>query len=461
MAEDLIDRLASLPGLTAIPREELGWLVKHGRFGVYEAGKVIGPKGKQINYLWIILSGKIAVRVDRGVGPRLVTEWQSGDVSGMLPYSRMSGPPGDNYIEENAELLAIDVSHFPEMIGQCPQFTAYTVHSMLDRARNFNTSDLQDEKMISLGKLAAGLAHELNNPASATVRNASVLQKSLVNLNTVSRALGAARLTDQQSNIINNICTACLADTGQTPLSPMQKSDHQDKINDWLVRRHLGKDLDAALADTAITLTQLEQLAETLPEDKLELALKWIIASCKAQSLAGEIGHASTRIYKVVDAVKKFTFMDSPAETEFVNLNSSINDTLSILIAKAKSKNAKISFETESEIPDVYAKGSDLNQIWFSLLDNALDAVPESGNIHIKASYDRDRVVVHVIDDGPGIAADLIPKIFDPFFTTKPPGQGTGLGLDIARRLLRRYHADISVESRPGRTDFCISLNTK
>ncbi|MGB5998960.1 MAG: hypothetical protein WBI00_00610, partial [Thermoanaerobaculia bacterium] len=192
---DLVDRLAMLPNLAGIPREELEWLAAHGNLDLHPAGLVMAPKGKRIESLWVILSGHISVRVDRGIGPRRVIGWRTGEVTGMLPYSRMTGPPGDNFLEEESELLEIHEQHFPEMIHRCPAFTAYTVHLMLDRARRFNASDLQDEKMISLGKLAAGMAHELNNPASATVRGANLLLVALDEADAASRALGAAGLT--------------------------------------------------------------------------------------------------------------------------------------------------------------------------------------------------------------------------------------------------------------------------
>ena len=188
---NLIKRLASLSGLAHIPNEELEWLIAHGNLKLWKAGAVVAPKGKRIPELWIVISGHIAIRVDRGAGPRRVMEWRTGDVGGMLPYSRMTGPPGDTYIEETTEILLIHESSFTEMIHNCPLFTAHTVHTMIDRARAFNTSDLQDEKMISLGKLAAGLAHELNNPASATMRNAKLLLEDLTKLDAAAREIAA------------------------------------------------------------------------------------------------------------------------------------------------------------------------------------------------------------------------------------------------------------------------------
>jgi len=458
MVTHLSDRLASFSNLAGIPQKELKWLVEHGHFAIYEAGTLIGPKGKRIDNLWIIVSGKIAIRVDRGAGPRLVAEWQTGDVTGMLPYSRMKGPPGDNYIEQEAELLAIDVKLFPEMIHHCPSFTAYTVHSMLDRARNFNTSDLQDEKMISLGKLAAGLAHELNNPASATVRDAKQLLDGLASVDVASRTLGAAGLTKTQFNKIEAIRAECQAKSNSSSLSPIQKSDHQEKISDWLVCNQMNPVFAAPLADTSITIRQLDNLAHSIPDDTLDVTLRWIAASCTAQSLTNEIERTSTQIYKVVDAVKKFTYVDNLAVKESVEVGPGIQNTLSILISKVKAKSAAITFGIDTDLSPVYANGSDLNQVWFSLLDNALDAISKSGKIHIEAFSELNRVVVNIIDDGPGIPSNDISRIFDPFYTTKPPGHGTGLGLDISRRLLRRYHGDISVSSHPGKTEFHVSL---
>jgi signal transduction histidine kinase len=458
---DLIERLKSFPRLENIPLKELRWLKENGQFAKYEAGTIVGPKGQPVRKLWIILSGKVAIRVDRGVGPKLVAVWGQGEVTGMLPYSRMKGPPGDNYIEEKAEVLAIDVEIFPRMINQCPSFTAYTVHSMLDRVRNFNTSDLQDEKMTSLGKLSAGLAHELNNPASATVRGAKQILSDLTKMDFASRKFGAANLSEEQLTRLENIRTASLYESEKSPLSPIQKSDLQDQVTDWLDCQQLNLAFAPPLVDMSINLDDLDNLMETIPAEALDVTLEWLITSFTTHSLAAEIENTATQVYKVVDAVKKFTYMGTVAEREFVDVEPGIRDTLSVLMAKTKSKSADITLEFGTNIPRVYANGGDLNQVWFSLLDNAIDAISSSGKIRIKAFKELKRVIICIIDDGPGIASDMLSRIFDPFFTTKAPGKGTGLGLDITRRLLRRYHGDITVQSQPGQTEFRVSLLTE
>jgi len=455
---DLVDRLAALSTLAHIPRQELEWLVTCGHLEVWEVNTVVAPKGKRIEELWIVIYGNIAIRVDRGAGPRRVMEWRTGDVGGMLPYSRMTGPPGDTYIEETTEILLIPEECFPEMIHQCPVFTAHTVHIMVDRARSFNTSELQDEKMISLGKLAAGLAHELNNPASATVRGAKLLLEDLIKADSAARALGAALLTQESMGTIERTRNACLAEPIGTVLSPIEHADREDEIADWLTRHKSDPAHATSLAETAITIEALDALANSISGDILDTALRWITAICTTHSLAIDIERAATRIYELVAAVKNFTYMDKLAGPESVDVEGGLRDTLRMVASKARAKGAAITLTIEQNLQHAHATGSELNQVWLNLIDNALDAIPESGHIDISARQELDRIVVRVIDDGPGIPKDVMSQIFDPFFTTKPPGQGIGLGLDVTQRLLRRYHGEISFNSHPGRTEFCVSL---
>jgi signal transduction histidine kinase len=454
----LVDRLAALANLAGIPRAELVWLVDHGRLEVHEAGAVVGPKGKRIRHLWIILSGRIVVHVDRGAGPRQVIEWRTGEVTGMLPYSRMTGPPGDNLLTERTEYLAVSDTHFQEMVCQCPTFTAYTVHLMLDRARSFNASDLHDEKMISLGRLAAGLAHELNNPASATARGAQHLLASLADADAAARALGEAGLTGEAFEAIQRVRTTCLAGSTGAVLSPIEQSDLEDAIADWLTRHGSDPVHAAPLAGTGVTIEKLDDLAEAAPGEALDVVVRWFAAACSTHALAVDIERAASRIHELVATIKKFTYMDNRAGPESVDVEAGLRDTIRVVASKAKGKAAAIGLAVGAELPRVRANGGELNQVWLNLIDNAIDAVSEGGRIDITADREPGRVVVTVADDGPGIPAEVLPQIFDPFFTTKPPGQGTGLGLEIARRLLRRYNGDIAVQSRPGRTEFRVSL---
>jgi len=458
---DLLDRLAALPTLAEVPRDELEWLVDHGTFEIREAGQVFAPKNKRIENLWIVLSGHISVRVDRGTGPRRVIGWRAGSVTGMLPYSRMKGPPGDSFIEETCELLVIHELHFPEMIYRCQEFTALTVHLMLDRARRFNASDLQEEKMISLGKLAAGLAHELNNPASAAVRGAKMLLSTLEEADAASREVGAAGITGELNESVERTRAACVNEHSGSVLSSLERADREEAMADWLERRGCNPDHALRLVDTDLQIETLETLAGEMSGETLDSVLGWIAVGCETRSLANDIERSATRIYELVDAVKRFTQMDNLAAPEAVDVEAGLRDTIRIVASKAKAKGVAITLEVEPDLPRVNATAGELNQVWLNLIDNALDAVPESGSIEVSACKELDRVVVSVVDDGPGIPPDIEPQIFDAFFTTKQPGQGIGLGLEITRRLVRRYRGDIAVQSRPGRTEFRVAFATE
>jgi signal transduction histidine kinase len=454
----LVDRLAALPNLAEIPRSELAWLATHGAIEVYEAGELMAHKGRLIDKLWVILSGRVTVRVDHGAGPRLVMGWGEGEVSGMLPYSRMKGPPGNNQAESLTEALAIHQDQFREMIHACPKFTAYTVHLMLDRARNFNTSEMQDEKMVSLGRLSAGLAHELNNPASAIVRGAKLVRQGLSETDQASRALGAAGVGAEAMKFIEALCARGMADAGGGVLSPLQFAEREDEIAAWLDAHGCDGSHAATLAETGVDIDSLEELASLASKEALDPALRWISARSTAASLARDIEQAGTRVHDLVGAVKRFTYMDSRGRPDSVDVEQGLRDTIRVLASKARTQGTSIDLVLEPGLPTVNAAGGELNQVWMNLLDNALDAVGEPGHIEVTGRTERGRVVIRIIDNGEGIPPEILPKIFDPFFTTKPPGQGTGMGLEISRRLVRQYRGEISVQSRPGRTEFAVSL---
>ncbi|MEI9969088.1 MAG: ATP-binding protein [Terracidiphilus sp.] len=455
---DLIDRLAEHKTLGAAPREELAWLAAHGKLHHLEAGDVLSHKGQPVDGLHIVLTGHVSLSVDRGSGPQKMIEWRGGEVSGLLPYSRLQTPPGDAVAEESSEILSIPREELQALTRECFVVTDTLVHAMLDRARLFTSGDLQNEKMISLGKLSAGLAHELNNPAAAIERSAALLEDRLEEAETATRALGVARLSDAQLAAVDAIRAACLAKAAQGVRSPIQQADREEAIQDWLADHGLDTANAENLADTPVTFEALDGLAATVQGPTLDAVLRWAAAGCSVRNLAAEIQDAAMRVSGLVMAIKGFTHMDQAMVAEPVDLGPSLGNTVTVLKAKAGQKSTAVQIELEAGLPRVHGFAGELNQVWGNLIDNALDAVADGGRVEVEAKRDGERVIVSVIDNGPGIPAAIRESIFDPFFTTKPMGQGTGLGLDIVRRLVRHNGGTIGVESRPGRTEFRVAL---
>jgi signal transduction histidine kinase len=458
IAPNLIDRLAEHKTLAKAPREELAWLAEHGTLRRLRAGEVLSHKGLPVEGLFVVLSGHVTLSVDRGGGPQKMIEWRTGEVSGVLPYSRLVSPPGDAIAQEPTEILSLGRQHLRALTNECFEITSILVGVMLDRARLFTSSELHNEKMISLGKLSAGLAHELNNPASAIERSASLLEDQLEDMEKATRALGEAKLSDAQLAAVDAIRASCLAKQTQAVRSPLEQSDREEAIADWLAAHQLDTANAAMLADTEVTFEALDQLAAAVSGSALNAVLRWAAAGCSARRLASGIQGAAMRISGLVMAVKGFTNMDQAMVAQPVDLGPSLSNTVAVLQSKAREKSAEVSVELQDGLPRVRGFAAELNQIWGNLIENALDAVSAGGRVEVSACRERQSVVVRIVDNGSGIPAQNLVRIFDPFFTTKSMGQGTGLGLDIVRRLVRHNDGVIDVESRPGRTEFRVTL---
>lgn len=455
---EIIDRLAEHKTLGTALREELAWLAAHGTLRKLEAGEVLSHKGIPVEGLYVVLSGHVTLFVDRGAGPQKMIEWRTGEVSGVLPYSRLVSPPGDAIVQEPTEILSIPRDCLRAMTHDCFEVTSILVRTMLDRARLFTSSDLQNEKMISLGKLSAGLAHELNNPASAIERSASLLEDRLEEAEAATHALGVARLSDAQLAAVDEVRSACMAKMTSGVRSPVERADREESISDWLADHGLDTDSAEAIADTEVTFEALNLLAETVQGPALDAVLRWAAAGCSVRSLAAEIQDAAMRISGLVTAIKGFTHMDQAMVAEPVDLGPSLGNTVAVLKSKARGKSIAVAIELEDGLPRVRGFAGELNQIWGNLIDNALDALPDGGRLEVLASREGPSVLVRIVDNGPGIPAAIRERIFEPFFTTKGVGKGTGLGLDIVRRLVRHNDGTIEVESQPGRTEFSVTL---
>jgi signal transduction histidine kinase len=385
-------------------------------------------------------------------------EWHGGDVTGLLPYSRLNIAPGESVMEADSDGLVFHRDLFPELTRECPTVTGMLVHAMLDRARQFTSTDWQDEKIMSLGRLAAGLAHELNNPASAVARSATLLNQALAQAEDAAHDLGAAELTEDQRERVDALRRNSMLPATTGVFSAIERADQEDEITDWLEAHGADTGLAQALADSGMSVETLDELAEVLPDEVLNLVLTWMAARYTARSLASDIERAATRIHDLVSAVKRFTYMDRATVAEPTNIAQGLMDTVAVLASKAKEKSVAITLSIPGDLPPVPVFGGELNQVWSNLLENALDAVNSAGRVTMSASREDGRVVVRIVDDGPGIPPDVRSRIFDPFFTTKPFGQGTGLGLDISRRIVQQHGGSIDVDSRPGRTEFRVTL---
>lgn len=313
---------------------------------------------------------------------------------------------------------------------------------------------IEQEKMAALGKLSAGLAHELNNPAAAARRAAEELREAIL-----KSQLLALEHDGRLSREVREVLVGVLHQApANVVLDPLSQSDREQELTDWLEERGFSEawDLAPILGAAGLYAERLEELASEMGDgETLTDSIEWLGATLQLTDLADEVGQSAGRISDLVRAMKEYTYMDRAAYAG-TDVREGLETTLTIL--GHKMKGAALQREYEEDLPEIWANAGELNQVWTNLIENAIDAVDKDGNIKIRTASENDRVLVEVVDDGPGIPEEFRSRIFDPFFTTKEIGEGTGLGLDIVRRIVAGHGGELTFHSEPGETRFTVKL---
>jgi signal transduction histidine kinase len=439
-----------------LPDDQLDWFLSQAQEMHLKAGETYLRQGDPADAMFVILEGHLQGRGELN-GETVVFDLEPGDVTGVLPFSRMKQFTVGQRAVTDSRALRFPTSLFPDLIQRMPELTKRLVGLMSDRIREVTRLEQQRDRLASLGKLSAGLAHELNNPASAAKRAASQLREMIKKIKSASVELGKRDLTPAQKAEIENL-EALFTQKDVVPPDALTISDLEDQI-DSLLRSHGQDDLWQLAADLArrnIKPEILESLFANLDPDAARAALVRIAASVEISVLLHEIESSTSRISDLVGAIKEYTYMDQ-AKVQNVDVVKSLETTLTILNHKLK-QGVDVQRDYQRVPLLVNSFGSELNQVWTNIIDNAIDAMRGKGELRVRTYRDDNCVVVEIADNGPGISPEVQPHIFEPFFTTKGVGEGTGLGLDTVQRIVKKHRGNIQVNSKPGETRFQIWL---
>src|SRR5271155_1887961 len=439
-----------------LPDDQISWFLGNSQEVHLAAGDVYVRQGDPADWMFVILEGQFQWRGEFG-GDTVVLSAKPGDVTGGLPFYRMKQFTVTGVTVTDGRVLKFPTTLFPELVQKMPELTTRLVGLMSDRIRETTRVEQQRDRLASLGKLSAGLAHELNNPASAAKRAASQLREVLSKIRNASHELGSRDLTATQRAEIEKLETV-FVQSDEVPLDALALSDLEEQI-DSLLRSHGQNDLWQMAADLArknVKPEALESLFANLEPETARAALVRIAASVEIATLLNEIESGTSRISDLVRAIKEYTYMDQ-APLQNVDIVKSMETTLTILNHKLK-HGVVVKRDYERVPLLVNSFGSELNQVWTNLIDNAIDAMGGKGELRVRSYREDNWVVVEIDDNGPGISPEVEAHIFEPFFTTKGVGEGTGLGLDTVQRIVKKHRGNIQVTSEPGDTRFQVWL---
>ena len=436
-------------------QDDLEWFVSQCRELRTPVGEITVKEGSPADTMFVILEGELRARRENGPADSPVFSARAGDVTGVLPFSRMKTYSVTVRAVLPMRTLAFPISRFSELFHRMPELSERLVGLLTDRVRNVTRDEQQREKLAALGKLSAGLAHELNNPSAAARRSAAALHDCLerlrsANRNTALRAEDCALLAQREDDIRASLKPADYRDE-------FARADRQDAIQAWLEGRGVTDawKLAPLLADANLADEHLETFAGAAGA-ALGPELIRFATLLEMERIACELDSSTARISGLIKAIKEYSFMDQ-APLQEVDIKSSLETTLTIMHHKLK-RGISVTRDYAPDLPKVMAYGSELNQVWTNLIDNAADAMGDTGKLLVRAVRENEYVLVEIADNGPGIPPEVQSRIFEPFFTTKAVGEGTGLGLDVVHRIVQKMRGLVTVKSAPGDTRFQVRI---
>jgi signal transduction histidine kinase len=454
------DELKQIPLFADDDRAALEWLADHFEIRCYESGDVVIKEGSPAAEFIVVLEGEFQFRrLNDPYAPVFVRV--AGQATGVLPFSRMKVIRGRGTAIGPLRIAVMPATELRELVYRAPNLAQKLVGEMTDRTREFAQSEERTSKMLALGKLSAGLAHELNNPASAALRSSTLLRETLALRRREAIALRGQLLSPEAQNLMNSLSESiadCSSDVAN--LDPLVRADMESDLSDWLEQRNLLSELAGDLVQAGITIEKLEPLEHVLNAANFARGLHILVYDHQIICLTREIEEASRRISDLVQAVKSYSYMDQTPLSE-IDVEQGIDVTLRMFQHQLK-HGFEVHRKFSGNLPKIPANGSELNQIWTNLIDNAIGAMSSAPDgkkiLEVCTALEPEALLVQFTDSGPGIPPEIQGRIFDPFFTTKPVGEGTGLGLDIVQRIVRNHQGTIRLESRPGRTVFQVRL---
>jgi len=436
--------------------EQVESLAGYGTELRLEAGDRLFDEDSLVDSFYVLLEGEIRIsRLDGAEETPLATHGP-GEFTGGLAVLTGRRSVHRARAVARSRVLEIDSESFRRVALERPEVADILISVLARRMRFTQRAFRQQEKMAALGKLSAGLAHELNNPATAARRAADDLREASLQAQLLALEHDERFSPAQRETLIGLLREADAND--EAALDPLSQSDREEEIGEWLAERQLENawDLAPPLATAGVDTGRLDWLAGSMGEgETLAGALDWLGATLELGALAREIGRSAGRISELVRAVKEHTYMDRTSYVE-TDVREGLDSTLVILGHKLRG--VSVERDYDEALPKIWANGGELNQVWSNLIDNSADAVDGRGRIAVRAYRNGDVVVVEITDDGPGVPREIQSRIFEPFFTTKQVGEGTGLGLDIVRRIVAAHGGEVAFDSRPGETRFVVRL---